>query len=73
MQGRISASQILCEVFVRYFCGAVKDSHWYTLGSAFAHLPEDSVNDTLFPVEGAEVHPGGCMHNSHHPGSARKL
>ena len=37
-QGRVPASQILCEIFVRDLFGVFADLRGYTLGSAFAHL-----------------------------------
>ena len=36
-QGRISGSQILCEVFLRNLFGVFKDLHGCMLGCAFAH------------------------------------
>ena len=38
IQGRISVSQILCEIFVGNLFGVLKDLDRYTLGCAFAHL-----------------------------------
>ena len=37
-QGRISVSQLLCEIFVLNLVGVLKDLHGYALGCAFAHL-----------------------------------